>query len=187
MVHPLSPESRVSPVRSIKISHERLNVTRRHRLLRLVVRGLLILTFAVWFGGFTFYGAVVLTVLHDQLDQLASGAITRDVTWYLNLIGLVAIGFVWFDAFIDIPRWKSRSGFVTIGLLVLISIIQLGLFWGHSYLSGWLDERGLRGFYRIHTIYLHTSTFQWGACILLMFTMVWNWSSVDQKSFIDSA
>ena len=160
-------------------------MTRWYRGFRLVVRWLLILAFAVWFGGFTFYGAVVLTVLHDQLDQLAAGSITRDVTSYLNLIGLVAIGFVWFDVALEVPRWRSRWGIVTIGLLVVISIIQAGLFWGHAYLGDWLDERGLRGFYRIHTIYLHTSTFQWAACILLMLTMVRNWSMADRQSLIE--
>ena len=35
---------------------------------------------AVWLGGFTFYGAVVLWVLHDEYGSLDAGRITQRVT-----------------------------------------------------------------------------------------------------------
>ncbi len=122
----------------------------------------------------------MLTVLHDQLDQLTAGSITRDVTFLMNLIGLVSIGLIWLDLAIEAPKRKSKFTFGLLALLSFISIIQIGLLWGHSYLAHWIDERGLRGFYRVHTIYLNTSTVQWGACILLMLALVYHWTKIDQ-------
>lgn len=147
---------------------------------RTVLRWVVILTFSIWFGGFTFYGAVVLPVLHDQLDQLAAGSITREVAYVLNLIGLVSIGLMWLDFAFEMSRHKKIVRRFTVSLLILISLIQLGLLWGHSYLGRWLDEYGLRGFYRIHTIYLHSSTVQWAANILLLGCLVVSWSLNDQ-------
>ena len=54
-------------------------------------------TLAIWLGGFTFYAAAVIPVLHDQLGgALESGLVTQRVTIDLNLLGVatVVIGLV---------------------------------------------------------------------------------------------
>lgn len=152
----------------------------RRTALNFVLRWLFLLVFALWFGGFTFYGLVVLTVLHDQLDQLAAGSITRDVTVYLNGIGVIALTGAWLDLLLGGPRSRTRGFWGRCWLLGLISAIQVGLFWGHAYLANWLDERGLKGFYQVHTIYLNTSTAQWGACILYLGLMIRQWTLIDR-------
>jgi hypothetical protein len=61
----------------------------------LVLRWAALSAFAVWFGGFTFYAAVVIPVLHDELGGLGQGAITGEVTNSLNAIGAVAVAAWW--------------------------------------------------------------------------------------------
>ncbi len=156
-------------------------MSRRSLALRVVLRWVLILAFSVWFGGFTFYGAVVLPVLHGQLDQLAAGSITREVAYTLNLIGLVAIGLLWVDLRFDRQVRKTLVCRYRLRLLSLISILQVGLLWGHSYLGHWLDEYGLRGFYRVHTMYLNSATVQWGASLILMGLLVLGWCIKDES------
>lgn len=63
------------------------------------LRLLAVWTLAFWLGGFTFYSAVVIPVLHDQLGSpLATGLVTRRVTDALNILGVVTIILGWLMA-----------------------------------------------------------------------------------------
>ena len=51
---------------------------------------------AFWLGGFTFYSAVVIPVLHDRLGSpLETGLVTQRVTDALNLLGVGTITLGW--------------------------------------------------------------------------------------------
>src|SRR5262249_39830489 len=96
-----------------------------------VRRYVVLLAIMFWQGGFTFYSAVVVhvgnAVLGSHLDQ---GLVTRSVTNYLNLAGLVAIGLWGWDiaAANDLVRWRRRLRWSLWAVLVL----TLGLLaWQH--------------------------------------------------------
>jgi hypothetical protein len=123
-----------------------------------VLRFLCWLTMAVWVGGFTFYGAGVLPVLHDEMDTLQAGAITQRVTDRLNVVGASALAVWWLAALVgrqDGPR-RTRLALLSAstGLLVFLVV------W-HAVMDRRLEESGLRGFYPLHRVYLLASTAQW--------------------------
>ncbi len=123
---------------------------------------------AIWVGGFTHYASVVVPILHDEFDSIMGSAVTRRVTNWLNLIGLVAlilslISAPWLPT--TRTRWWLRSFWfgwiVSVTTLLILAIL-------HWQMDHHLDEIGLTGFYPWHRAYLITSTVQWVANLLLM-------------------
>ena len=127
---------------------------------------LLELLFALWWGGFTFYAAVVvpqgMAILGDHVQM---GLITQSVTIYLNRIGSIALitSFV----ILIVNKRIERNYLQTIGWeWLLLVIFQVILFNLHSKLSSMilieLPEINLQeGFYNIHRIYLLISSVIW--------------------------
>lgn len=68
------------------------------RLRTLVLRVLAAFALDPWIGGFTFYGTVVVPILHEEMDSLQAGGIARRVTGALNLVGLAVLTFAWLAA-----------------------------------------------------------------------------------------
>ena len=59
-------------------------------------RSLFLVALSIYIGGFTFYSAVVIPVLHDRLESsLETGLITQRVTDVLNLLGVVTLSLGW--------------------------------------------------------------------------------------------
>jgi hypothetical protein len=55
-------------------------------------RFLTLVALIFWQGGFTFYAAVVVPIGQRVLgSHLEQGFITREVTWYMNIAGAVAL------------------------------------------------------------------------------------------------
>ena len=50
----------------------------------LVLRFLCLLSLSVWVGGFMFYSAVVIPVLHEAMGRLDTGFVTQKVTNAIN-------------------------------------------------------------------------------------------------------
>lgn len=122
---------------------------------------------AAWFGGFSVYGGVVVPILHDALDSLSAGEITRRVTDRLNLIGLAAVVLWWIVAAV------SRSGprrwlRVQVGLLVLTSTLLGVELLLHRVMDAYLDAGRMVDFYPLHRLYLWASTLQWGVNLGLL-------------------
>lgn len=64
-------------------------------MLTILRRFLAVVVLMFWQGGFTFYAAVVVPVGQRVLgSHLEQGFITREVTWYLNIAGAVAMAFL---------------------------------------------------------------------------------------------
>ncbi len=127
----------------------------------LLLRFLSVLSLAVWVGGFTFYSAVVIPVLHDVLGSLDTGYVTQRVTDFLNASGVLAV-VVWWAAL-----WAERSlgslrvrrlrlGFLAGTTLLLVVLIVL-----HRVMDARLEAGSLRGFYPLHRAYLVASTAHW--------------------------
>jgi hypothetical protein len=121
-------------------------------------------TLAIWLGGFTFYAAAVIPILHDQLEgALESGLVTQQVTIVLNWLGVatVSIGLVltiFERAFDWRGPFRSKASLV---LLAATSLCLVGLFVLHPMLDRRLDAGEMAAFYPLHRAYLWVSTVQW--------------------------
>src|SRR5271170_1726820 len=61
-----------------------------------MLRLLFVVVLSIYIGGFTFYSAVVIPVLHDRLESsLETGLVTQRVTDALNLLGVVTLSLGW--------------------------------------------------------------------------------------------
>ena len=116
---------------------------------------------ASWAGGFAFYGAAVVPVLHDELDRLQAGAITARVTDTLNALGAAILVVWWAAALAGRPGAGDRARRARFGLLAASSTLLLSLIALHRVMDGRLDSGNLRGFYPLHRAYLIASTAQW--------------------------
>src|SRR5207248_2614662 len=86
-----------------------------------ILRYCCLLGLAVWLGGFSFYGAAVVPVLHDVLDHWEAGGITRRVTDRLNAVGAATLALWWLDACAERargPAWsrRARTGLLGVGV-----------------------------------------------------------------------
>ncbi len=152
----------------------------------LVRRFLVIAALMFWLGGFTFYSAVVIHVGHQVLgSQLDQGLVTRSVTNYLNLGGLVALLFWSWDiaCTCDFSVRRRCLRWAIWGLLVL----TLGLLvWLRLRLDEFikpdspriLDRPRFRG---LHNWYLHISTVQWAGGLVLTLLTLLAWRSEDRR------
>ncbi|MFO0892997.1 MAG: hypothetical protein U0790_28160 [Isosphaeraceae bacterium] len=135
------------------------------------LRALQVWCLAIWLGGFTFYSAVVIPGLHEQLGgPMETGLVTQQVTNYLNLIGLVTIviGAVGLAGERIAGADRRASSLPAILLLGLTSGCLVALYWLHHLLDQKLDAGTLTGFYTLHRVYLWVSVLQWLANLGLL-------------------
>jgi hypothetical protein len=132
-------------------------------LLQLLAR----VTLAAWFGGFTFYAAVVVPDLHENLGGMETGEISRRVAVYLYGIGAAALASGWLVAAIDpIPGWRGKA---RLGLLVINTLILVALVLMHRSLGIQIDSgQNLSAFRSFHELYLTVWTGQWLAILGLL-------------------
>ena len=153
----------------------------------LVLRFLCLLSLSVWVGGFTFYSAVVIPVLHESLGSLETGYVTQRVTDYLNAASGVAVALWWLAAWADRPDGPSFAGRARLGLLAATTLILAGLIALHRIMDGRLESGSLRGFYPLHRAYLVASTAQWLVNLGLMAVVLVLWRDQTRKQVSRSA
>jgi NAD/NADP transhydrogenase beta subunit len=142
---------------------------------RLSVRALALLSYAIWVGGFTFYGAVVLWSVHEAFGSLDSGKITQAITVPLNWIGVATLAVWALLAWLERAKQPKWAWWSLVAMIAVSSLLQVGLFIDHGILDRRLAEFGLEGFYAYHSVYLNISTFQWGVNLLMIPLVVWLW------------
>ena len=120
--------------------------------------------FAVWFGGFTFYAAVVVPIGTELIGTSEQGIVTQTVSNWLNgLGGITLVGLAWLSFAVFSNSWLQRLW----GLLLLTWLGLLGI---HPILDTLIEtatyeiQDPLR-FYFWHRIYLWIHTLQWFASI----------------------
>jgi hypothetical protein len=132
-------------------------------VLRLLAR----VALAVWFGGFTFYAAVVVPDLHEHLGGMETGEVSRRVVVYLYAIGAAALVSGWMVAATDrVSGWrgKARLGLLGVNTLLLVALVLM-----HRSLGIRLDSGGsLAAFRSSHEVYLTVWTGQWLAILGLL-------------------
>lgn len=161
---------------------------RRIQLLNAVRRFLVVAAFAFWMGGFTFYSGVVIEIAATTLrSHRASGFITQQVTHWINIAGMIALAVFLWNVCALWPRVSSRIRIaLTITWAVLLATL-LGLIIVHGCLDkiveasthSVLDEER---FASLHQVYLITSTVQWSAALIHMFTVVMMWNEPSPQA-----
>lgn len=136
----------------------------------------------MWFGGFTFYTAVVVPIGTDVLgSSRTQGFVTQQVTNTLNFIGGFALAAMLLDLFLN---GKRRSPLMTKWIAVLVTLILalwITLLVVHPMLDSLLEpeheyvtDEGR--FYQTHRIYLWASTIQWVCCWVWLTLLIKDWS-----------
>jgi hypothetical protein len=131
---------------------------------KLLFRFALIWTMAIWLGGFTFYAAAVIPVLHELLGSaLEAGLVTQQVTVVLNWLGAATVATGLVLAFCERALgWRGPFGSTaSVGLLATTAFCLAALFLLHPILDRRLEAGEMSGFYPLHRAYLWVSTVQW--------------------------
>ena len=102
----------------------------------LALRFLCLSTLSVWVGGFTFYSAVVIPVLHESLGRVETGSITQEVTNSLNAAGGVTVALWWLAAWTERSARPVLARRIRLGLLAATTIILLVLVGLHRVMDG---------------------------------------------------
>jgi hypothetical protein len=131
-------------------------------------RATAVVALSLWIGGITFYGAVVVPVGARVLGSAtAQGFVTQAVTVRLNMIALVALAALAWNAVLA-PR-ERRTPLGVTWLVMLLA--QVALFILHPYVGALLDAATHQvtdhdAFYARHRIYLLVTAAQWLACVV---------------------
>ena len=111
----------------------------------MILRFILLVSLAIWFGGFTFYSTAVIYTAQEVLhSHLRAGLITQQVTRWLNLVSLPPLLLCLFHQYR--LRFAWREWFVKIlGMALLIMILtQAGLFLMHPVIDAQVVDREFR-------------------------------------------
>jgi hypothetical protein len=133
-----------------------------------------------WQGGFFFYAAVVVPIGTDVLGSPATqGAITRQVTSWLNRIGIVALAVLAWDVSATPPYRRRR--WATWGLM---AVCLAALFYLHAVLDANFDPVRRSSpdpatFHVVHEVYLSVSTALWVLGLLFAWWTVRAWQALD--------
>ena len=136
-----------------------------------------------WFGGLTFYMAVVVPIGSEILGSDVQGEVTSQVTSYINLASLVAATLIFLRGWKRSSRWLM----VCASLITLCSLLMVVLRrwllermlgevssgeatgeYGASEFQLWLDTWS---FYSLHRVYLWVTTFQWLCGVIILWKM----------------
>jgi hypothetical protein len=136
-----------------------------------LIRLMFLVSLAIYTGGFTFYSAVVIRILHQQLESaFEAGLITQRVTDALNVLGIMTLMLGWCAAGLtSLGRARIRRGtrwqfwLLAISSTCLVILVVL-----HRVMDQKLSTGPLAGFYPWHRAYLWTSTAQWIANLALL-------------------
>jgi hypothetical protein len=121
-------------------------------------RFVLLVTAALWQGGFVFYAGVVVPVGTELHGHFGQGLVTQRVTNALNLFGLLChVAYFWELLATKSRRWKWGLWAVSLAMLNALALMHLKM-------DSLIDAEGRRvadGFRGWHIAYLWLSTGQW--------------------------
>jgi hypothetical protein len=141
-----------------------------------------------WQGGFTFYAAVVVPTGQQVLgSHLEQGLITRQVTYYLNVSGAVALAVLAAELLLaaDYPRqlraklqwvvWAGMAGVLAILVVMHPMLDRLIDLETHTI----ADRASFRTF---HRMYLWISTLEWGLAWIYLWLRLKSWRMEDSRT-----
>lgn len=118
------------------------------------------LLLCVWWGGLTFYAAIVIPIATESLGAETQGFVTQQVTRWLNVLTTAWLVMVAIAAVRHRSRWRWS-------LWTVLALCQFGLFVEHARLTSLMNfstqaiaiDRAR--FYAEHQIYLWITVVQW--------------------------
>jgi hypothetical protein len=146
-------------------------------------RFFVLLAFAIWFGGLSFYSVVVIPTAHSVLrSHLRVGFITQGVTHWINATGAAVLALLMWDYLASRKEGTRRLRLSTWGVMVIAQATLLAL---HPILDSRLDATSKDivepdRFYELHRVYLLVTTAQWAAALPHLWTVLREWASKDE-------
>ena len=140
-------------------------LTGKRRVAETLWRLLLVLLFAAWWGGLSFYAIVVVPIGTDQIGSVEQGFITQQVTrWHNALLTAVNVCLL-----IEACRQRRPVLWCVLAGMVLV---DAALLFEHSRLTAMLDLESRTapdGFYQQHAIYLWITAAEWALGFVVPF------------------
>lgn len=144
-------------------------------VMKIILRTILVASFAMWFGGFGFYVSFVVPIGNEVLgSNFEQGLITRRATIPLNYLGVIAVVTMLIES---AATWKTHRQptvkRIQLAMVLLMSAMLIALFWLHPQIDAFVDcdlheiSGDYDHFYWLHRLYLWASTVQWIAA--------WGW------------
>jgi hypothetical protein len=152
-----------------------------------VCRILLLLAFALHWGGLTFYTGFVVRISHDVLsDPMDGGLITQRVTSVLQVMGVVAVALMATNCVV-VLRHSRRYGFALAACATCMAFSLVGMMVVHGHLDGVINVATAEitdrdAFVVGHRRYNQFTTVQWLACLTYLPITVFAWRSMDARS-----
>lgn len=141
-------------------------------------RFLVVAALMFWQGGFVFYAGVVVPVARRFVKPMTMQTlVTREVTEWLNVAGVVALLLLAWDAIVCPAASRGRNRVRWLTWLGMVALLGL-LFWLHVRLDDVVDPSTgevleYAAMRWMHRSYLWACTIQWGLAV------VWIWMTLD--------
>jgi hypothetical protein len=154
-------------------------------MLILLRRFLVIAALMFWQGGFTFYAAVVVPTGQQVLgSHFEQGLITRQVTYWLNITGGVALVMLAGELLTGRTPGRPRLRWATLAFLVITLGVLVALHQRLDSLLEWAESTGSgldrEAFRPLHRLYLWVSTAQWAGAVLFAGLTLRAWQREDR-------
>lgn len=140
---------------------------------------LVLSSFALWWGGLTFYSVVVVPIGTEAFDSTSQGFVTQQVTNWLNGLSVACLGVLLWNL------WVQKSRLLTSSWLAM-AVAAAALLVLHATLDRLMDTDTQSvddeaGFYELHRIYLWLTALQWLAGVAHAWGLaVYNGSRADE-------
>ena len=150
-----------------------------------LVRSLLLLSYALLWGGLTFYTGFVVRIIHDVVvDPMYGGMITQRVTFVLQTFGCIATVLMLWNAF-QIRRACKKYAVALALCAITLGGAVAGLAVVHSHLDAVIDVEAVeiidRDAFTIgHRRYNQLTTIEWIASLIYLPVTVAAWRKVDR-------
>lgn len=152
----------------------------------MIRRYIVLLAFALWLGGFTFYTLFVIPTGGKVLDggERDVGFITQQVTNWLNWLGMPALLIFGWNVWVE---EKGRGRFLLILCWLIMAVTLVALFLTHSVLDRMLDIKthkihGGSIFFDWHRLYMAVASLQWLAGLIYVWLTLGIWRATDRQS-----
>jgi hypothetical protein len=158
----------------------------------ILLRTCLLLSFALFWGGLTFYTGIVVRIMHDVVsDPMTGGMITQQVTVVLQWLGVVTVVLMLANAVV-VRKVSSRRFKVLLVCSLLLGLSLAGLFVVHNDLDAVISIKQTEitdrdEFVIGHRRYNRLTTVEWIATFLYLPVIVSVWRLQDRaESVADS-